>query len=86
MPVGIHSASTKTNEVGEYQLQNLPEGTYSVWCQASTSSYMEDHEWLSQGKTQIRTDRQQVTEVADLVVGPGGTIRARKNLSVSCAR
>lgn len=72
----IHTASTLTDERGQYHLANLPAGNYSVWAEPSADG--SESEPVCRGHRDIKaTAGAQPIEAPDLVMGPGGTIRGQ---------
>ena len=72
----MHSASTTTDERGDYRLTNLPAGKYDVWAQPPTQDFA-DAEWISRGVGGVDAKAGDAATAPELVIGPGGTVRGR---------
>jgi len=73
----LHTAWTRTDAEGHYQLANLPAGKYNVWAQPPTDDWSKI-KWISRAVEDVKADMgDRPITAPDLTIGPGGTIRGQ---------
>ena len=75
--ITAHSAATKTGADGRYRLGNLPAGVYDVWAAPSKDDPAQAG-LFNRGASAVAVNAGAApTTAPDLVVGPGGLVRAQ---------